>query len=106
MRTLTRLVGLTLICGILVASSIAPSLAAKAAKPKAVHHKAASAAVKWPQTCPVSGNKIASAKDASDTAVYKGKTYYFCCPMCKPLFTKDPAKYVAAAAKGKYLAPM
>jgi YHS domain-containing protein len=104
MGTFTRLVGPTLICVVLLASSIAPILADTAAVKTKATHKAA--AVKWPQTCPVSGNKIASAKDAADTAVYKGKTYYFCCPMCKPLFIKDPAKYVAAAAKGHYLSPM
>lgn len=34
--------------------------------------------------------------DASvkDTAVYKGKTYGFCNPMCKQEFKKNPKKYV------------
>ena len=68
--------------------------------------KIVAVATKWPQTCPVSGEKIASLKDAVGSDVYKGKTYYFCCPMCKPLFVKDPAKYIAAAKKGKYLDPM
>ena len=26
--------------------------------------------------------------------VYKEKTYYFCCPGCKPQFDKDPEKYL------------
>ncbi len=25
---------------------------------------------------------------------YKGKTYYFCCPICKEVFDKEPEKYV------------
>lgn len=43
--------------------------------------------------CPVSKNKVNPAK-AVDKAVYKGKTYYFCCAGCKPLFLKNPEKYV------------
>ncbi|MEK6557834.1 MAG: YHS domain-containing protein, partial [Candidatus Margulisiibacteriota bacterium] len=31
---------------------------------------------------------------AVDKAVYKGKTYYFCCAGCKPLFEKNPRKYL------------
>ena len=34
--------------------------------------------------CPVTGEKIASVKDAVGSSVYKGKTYYFCCSSCKP----------------------
>lgn len=67
-------------------------------------HKAAVSASKttWPQICPMTGEKIASVKDAVGHSTYKGKTYYFCCPMCKPQFDKDPAKYSALAAKHKY----
>lgn len=25
---------------------------------------------------------------------YNGKTYYFCCPICKDVFEKEPEKYV------------
>ncbi|MBM4396420.1 MAG: YHS domain-containing protein [Deltaproteobacteria bacterium] len=28
------------------------------------------------------------------TSDFEGRTYYFCCPGCKPKFDKDPAKYV------------
>jgi len=49
--------------------------------------------------CPVMGNKIASVAKASGKSVYKGKTYYFCCPACKPMFDKNPAKYVKSAKK-------
>lgn len=46
--------------------------------------------------CPVTGEKVASIKDAAGHSTYKGVTYYFCCSGCKPMFDKDPAKYVAA----------
>ena len=49
--------------------------------------------------CPVTKEKIASVKDASGSSTYKGKTYYFCCAGCKPMFDKDPAKYAKPAAK-------
>jgi len=52
--------------------------------------------------CPVMGTKIASVKAAVGHSAYKGKTYYFCCPECKPRFDKNPAKFVANAARGKY----
>ena len=32
--------------------------------------------------------------EKSDRYVYEGKTYYFCCPGCKPQFEKDPEKYL------------
>ena len=44
--------------------------------------------------CPVTGEKIASIKDAVGHSTYKGKTYYFCCSGCKPMFDANPAKYV------------
>ena len=52
--------------------------------------------------CPVTGDKIASVKDAVGQSTYKGKTYYFCCAGCKPRFDKDPAKFVKNAAAGKF----
>ncbi len=65
--------------------------------------KPASAAAKTAALiCPVTGTKIASAAKAYAHETYKGKTYYFCCPECKPRFDKTPAKIVANAAKGKY----
>ena len=48
--------------------------------------------------CPVTGEKIASVKDAVGSSVYKGKKYYFCCSSCKPTFDASPAKYVKTAA--------
>jgi P-type Cu+ transporter len=44
--------------------------------------------------CPVMGTKIPDVSKASGKSVYKGKTYYFCCPSCKPAFDKNPEKYV------------
>ncbi|MEI7941954.1 MAG: YHS domain-containing protein [Candidatus Riflemargulisbacteria bacterium] len=43
--------------------------------------------------CPVSGEKILPEK-AFNSTVYKGKTYYFCCKACKPMFEKNPTKYL------------
>ena len=44
--------------------------------------------------CPVMGNKIPDVTKAAGKSVYKGKTYYFCCPGCKPKFDKNPEKYI------------
>lgn len=52
--------------------------------------------------CPVTGTKIASAAKAYAHETYKGKTYYFCCPECKPAFDKNPGKVIADASRGKY----
>jgi len=52
--------------------------------------------------CPVTGDKIASAAKAFNKETYKGKTYYFCCPECKPRFDKNRDGIVKNAAKGKY----
>jgi Cu+-exporting ATPase len=45
--------------------------------------------------CPITGEKVANIKTA-ETSSFKGKTYYFCCAGCKPMFDKNPAKYVKA----------
>ena len=46
-----------------------------------------------PAHCPVMKNDF---KVTADTtfSVYKGKTYVFCCPGCKPQFEADPEKYI------------
>ena len=62
-------------------------------------HKAKPAAKAAVLICPVTGTKIASIKDAAGHSTYKGKTYYFCCPGCKPQFDKDPAKFLKSGAK-------
>jgi YHS domain-containing protein len=86
--------------------SFAGSSFAKPMVCKPMPKSAASSAKGWSQICPMTGTKIMSAKDAVGKSVYKGKTYYFCCGMCKPAFDKDPAKYVAMAAKHKYALSM
>lgn len=80
--------------GLVLASALLiPSSALAASAKTATAHKAAA---KICMTCPVTGAKIKSIKDAAGHSTYKGVTYYFCCSGCKPLFDKDPAKYVAA----------
>ena len=76
-----------------VASLAVPALALDHKKP---------APKKAALICPVTGDKIASAKAAKGQTVFKGKTYYFCCTMCKPRFDKSPATFVKNAAKGKF----
>ena len=79
------------------------TLSGAALSAPAHHAKTATMAVKKASLiCPVTGTKIASIKAAVGHSTYKGKTYYFCCPECKPAFDRNPAKYVANAAKGKY----
>ena len=81
---------ITAIVAIACVGAFAPIIAAKpTAAPSA--HKATAVLI-----CPVTGNKIKSVKDAVGHSVYKGKTYYFCCPGCKPKFDKNPAKYIHA----------
>ncbi|MFA5424777.1 MAG: YHS domain-containing protein [Phycisphaerae bacterium] len=42
-------------------------------------------------TCPVmTGNPI----NPEIYTEYQGKKVYFCCPACKPIFEKDPEKYL------------
>jgi YHS domain-containing protein len=107
MKSLTRLIASISLCAIIIALAVSPGVATTQTPTKKKHITVTHiAATKWPQTCPVSGTKIASAAEAYNSEVYKGKTYYFCCPMCKPIFDKNPAKVIAAAAKGKYLMPM
>lgn len=88
---------LTLTLAALAALSTA-AFAAPAASAKAITAKTTAL------ICPVTGTKIASAAKAYSRETYKGKTYYFCCPECKPAFDKTPAKFIANAAKGKYQA--
>ena len=49
----------------------------------------------------MTGETIASVKDAVGSSVYKGKTYYFCCSSCKPAFDKNPQKYAKTASAVK-----
>ena len=64
--------------------------------------KTKSASVKKTEIlCPVMGGKITNVSKAAGKTVYKGKTYYFCCPSCKTAFNKNPEKYIKAIAKSK-----
>ncbi|HEY4756495.1 MAG TPA: YHS domain-containing protein [Ignavibacteriaceae bacterium] len=50
--------------------------------------------------CPVSGEEV----DSKVTAVYKDKTYAFCCKNCLKKFNKDPEKYISKLSEdGKSL---
>ncbi len=42
---------------------------------------------------PVCGMEVEEGKAAA-TAVYQGKTYYFCAQACKQAFEKAPEKYL------------
>lgn len=86
-------VGLVLAAMLIVPTS-AFAVSAKSTAPKT--------ASKICLTCPVTGTKISSIKEAAGHSTYKGVTYYFCCSGCKPQFDKDPAKYIKAMqAKAK-----
>ncbi len=71
--------------------ALAGSVSAAPVKAKPQTVKAASL------ICPVTKEKIASVKNAAGSSTYQGKTYYFCCAGCKPMFDKDPAKYATPA---------
>jgi YHS domain-containing protein len=43
---------------------------------------------------PVCGMNV-DEKKAKFKSEYMGKTYYFCCEMCKITFDKNPAKYTS-----------
>jgi len=43
------------------------------------------------QYCPVTGDKV----KGKHFAVYEGKRYGLCCPMCERKFLKNPEKYIA-----------
>lgn len=49
--------------------------------------------------CAVTDEEIGTPDKAAATLTHNGKTYYVCCPGCKPAFEKDPAKFAAAADK-------
>lgn len=49
--------------------------------------------------CPVMG--AGEAAETGEYSDYNGVRYWYCCGGCKQKFEKEPAKYVAARAKGK-----
>ena len=89
MKSLLSLAAVVVFAG----SALASPQTRSAAHPK----PAAKAPVKVAAApvCPVTGEKVTSIKGAEKSS-YKGKTYYFCCAGCKPMFDKNPAKYVKA----------
>jgi YHS domain-containing protein len=42
---------------------------------------------------PICGMEVAEEPGAL-TSVYKGQTYYFCCPHCKAEFDRNPAQHI------------
>ncbi|MDQ2732478.1 MAG: YHS domain-containing protein [Armatimonadota bacterium] len=84
------------ITGVIALLSV--SSAAFAVVPATTTQPAASSAAAKPlkvvMVCPVTGEKVASIKDAAGFSDYKGTRYYFCCGGCKPAFDKNPSKYV------------
>jgi YHS domain-containing protein len=48
-------------------------------------------------TDPVCGMSVNNSVALKTT--YQGKTYYFCSPLCKNLFEREPEKYVDAAGE-------
>lgn len=91
------------------------SAAPKAEKPKtgkagkAVLRKVTKEETGKEASCPVTGEKVTVSTETV-SALYKGATYYFCCPGCDQAFMANPEKYAkkkaAAAAKKIYVCPM
>lgn len=91
------------------------SAAPKAEKPKkgkaekAVLRKVTTEEAGKEASCPVTGEKVTVSTNTV-SALYKGATYYFCCPGCDKAFMASPEKYVkkkpAAEAKKVYVCPM
>ncbi len=50
--------------------------------------------------CPVSGEKFKKS-EAKVSYEHEGKTYYFCCEMCKKKFVKNPEKFLKKKAEMK-----
>jgi YHS domain-containing protein len=82
--------------GVVSLSALAVFYGCKKAEPVKVEQQAtavqtadANAATEQ-KLCPVMGNPI----DKKYYTEYKGKKVYFCCPMCKPEFDKNPEKYI------------
>ena len=49
------------------------------------------------QYCAVTGEELGSMGAAGGSSIYQGKKYLFCCQGCKPMFDKNPAKYIKTA---------
>lgn len=86
MKKIVIVIAIIVVLGVIAVLAY-PKLSGQAAKPD-------SGATPVSAICPVMGDEIPDITKASGSSVYKGKTYYFCCPACKPQFDKDPEKYV------------
>jgi YHS domain-containing protein len=74
----------------------APTPTAAKAEPAADHPPSAFQSMPKLGTkayCPVSKETF-TVTAKTQSAVYKGKTYVFCCPDCKPEFEKTPVKFI------------
>ena len=80
-----------------VSALTSAALAAPAPKPAP-----SAAPKKTALICPVTGEQIASPAAAAGHETYKGKTYYFCCAACQPMFDKNRDKAVADAARAAH----
>jgi YHS domain-containing protein len=84
-----------------VAFAVASTAAFAAGKP-AVKAVPAPKVVK----CAVTGEEIGAPSAAFKSTVYKGHTYYFCCPGCPEKFKEDPAKYAKPSVAYPVPAPV
>ena len=56
--------------------------------------------------CAVTGEEIGAPSAAFKSTVYKGHTYYFCCPGCPEKFKENPAKYAKPSVAYPVAAPV
>ena len=83
----------TIVVGVAVSLAVLLALAGckeEPAKPTEPNQTQQVTAAVEQTICPVLGGAI----DKNVYTEYKGKKVYFCCPMCKPEFEKNPEKYV------------
>jgi len=81
---------IAMVIPVLVVLTLAGATAAAGTKAPS---KDAKPAVQEQVLCPVTGEVVDDPATAAKS-VYKGTTYYFCCPGCKPKFDADPEKYL------------
>jgi YHS domain-containing protein len=96
---------LTVVCGLALASGIAACGETGADQPATGAENAAAEPATVPSAfdgmppvgtrarCPVMGGEFAVSAE-TEHSKYRGQTYVFCCPGCKPQFDADPEKYI------------
>jgi len=87
-----RLFAIAVVAGALISGAM---YAASDAAASSTDEKRAAVIDVGNKICPVMGGEVSG----KDFYVYKGKRYGFCCPMCPPIFAKDPEKYSVIADK-------